>query len=125
MTREATTEIVSSYLQHGLVENNPEKIAFAPDVTITENGRLDARGVDAAQGLLRGEPAAAIEKVNVNKWVVEGDEVVTVCDLYRSDDRRVVAILYFRIYDGEIREVRIDSGLHPTPQELAQYNLPS
>ncbi len=60
MTREATTEIVSSYLQHGLVENNPEKIAFAPDVTITENGRLDARGVDAAHGLLRGEPAATI-----------------------------------------------------------------
>ncbi len=125
MTREAITEIVNGYLQHGLVENNPEKIALAADITISGNGRLEARGIDAARELLRGEAAVAIEKVTVTKWVVEGEEVATVCDLHRSDDRLVVAILYFRIYDGEIREVRVDSGLHPTPAELAQYSLPS
>ncbi len=125
MTRETITEIVSGYLQHGLVENNPEKIALARDITISGNGRLEARGVDAAHELLRSEAAAAIEKVTVKKWVIEGEEVATVCDLHRSDDRLVVAIHYFRIYDGKIREVRVDFGVHPTPQEMARYTQSS
>ncbi len=50
MTREEITEIVNGYLQHGLVENNPEKIALAAGITISGNGRLEARGINRPVG---------------------------------------------------------------------------
>ena len=113
--RAAIISICEKYLQ-SLKDHDPSKIPFAPDVTITENGHVRVRGRAAARQLHKTEGKKVITGINVSKWVVEGDTAVAFYELDTSDGRLVMISEYFRVHDGQIREIKVNFGLGPTPE---------
>ena len=120
MARESVVEICEKYLQ-SLKDHDPSKVPFAPDVTITENGRVTAKGIEAAHKLHKADAMKVIQDIRVTKWVVDGDAAIALYELDRTDGRMVMISEYFRVYDGQIREVKANFGTRPTEEEVAQY----
>ena len=124
MAREAVIEICEKYLQ-SLRDHDPSKVPFAPDVTITENGRITAKGIEAAHKLHKADAMNVIQAINVTRWVVDGDAAIAIYELDKTDGGGVMISEYFRVYDGQIREVKANFGNRLTEEDVARYRAQS
>jgi hypothetical protein len=77
-SRESKIAVAMTYLQHGLIDHDVDKVLLGPDARRTNNGELTCPDRDSLRRLIIREPVAAIHNL---RWVVDGDDAVVLYDL--------------------------------------------
>ncbi len=114
MDRNAVIATASSYIMGGLVEHNPAKVKFAPDVYRVENGWDTGNGAEGVGMNLKAAVMDEIIGMRNMRWTVQGDEAV--CRFELQHIRGPMQIFeYFRVQDGVIKEIRANFGGNETP----------
>lgn len=119
MDRTAVVGMATKYV-YGLRGEGLNSIPLGPDVTLTENGKVVARGAQEVRKRLESN-AQAVKAIHITRWVVEGGDVIALCQLATNDGRVQFLSQYLRVYDGLIREAQVNFGRRPTAEEIERY----
>ena len=119
MTRQDVMDTAKKYID-GLKGTEVNTIPFGSDITLTENGKVMARGMEEVRKRLAAN-AQAVKAVHIQKWVIEGGDAIALCQIDTNDGRVQMHFQYLRIYDGLIREAQANFGRKPTEEEIERY----
>ena len=104
-----------------LAAGEPDDAPLGADVTVTDNGAVVARGIDAAREALATGVWSGVSGDRLQQWVVEGDEAVGRFELDRPDGGLVVGALSVRVFGDRVREVETTWGAGPSAALLAEF----
>lgn len=119
MDRTAVVDVATKYL-HGLKGEGVNAIPLGPDISLTENGKIVARGPRDVRKRLESN-SQAVKEIHITRWVVEGGDVIALCQLDTNDGRVQFLSQYLRVYDSLIREAQVNFGRRPTAEEIERY----
>ena len=109
----AAAERLCAPFLSGLQAHDLTGVAFAGDVSLLENSRPILYGPEALRTWATGGIVAETKRVSVQRWVVEGNDVVGIFELDRADGRVYWGSAYFRLYNNQIRDIQLAYGLAP------------
>lgn len=112
--RPETVRVAARYLE-GLRKRDLRGVPLADEVTMTENGRVVARGLAAAKRWLEAGLLSSLQGVSVTRWVAEGGDAVALYEVDAGKRGYLWFTHYFRVYAGKIRELQANFGLGPRP----------
>ncbi len=106
MNRDEIIRVCETYLFHGLVERDPDKVLLAADARRIEQGELNGGTRDEIAALLAVKEPRIIKGIRNARWIVEADQAIAFYELLTTFSAEPVRIAErFSITEGLISEI--------------------